>query len=345
MIFSTLVWAPDCIRILTDGTEFTLKQAILPDERYSLRLSSDYAGRLYLRLARNRQTFLISMDRGLNFKPLSPVPGDNTAISAYQCKVHKDSGIVTVLDGNILWVYDNGMWNQRELPGDICVRDVSIDPNGGLWCSGSIHSNRIPYEETEAAIRYQPKIGLSFKSRSPILGPIDASRVIYQGGLGELRTIDASAEPVIATSVCSWFLEDSSSFAFVFSPERTYITRLEGEIICHTDHPSPGTVRVFTHQGGVWQGSGQRLKRSSIVRHILKSLDFSNRNILIRGLDAYKEKIVVAVEVSQHDVRDYAKDPEFTAVCISENNGASFKQIHRSTLWRSGEIQDVAFLH
>lgn len=70
---------------------------------------------------------------------------------------------------------------------------------------------------------------------------------------------------MIATSICSWILDDSSSFVFIFYPNRTYVKRLKGELICHIDRPQRDTVRVFTYQGSIWQDNGRGLKRHSIV--------------------------------------------------------------------------------
>src|SRR5690606_10773696 len=112
-----------------------------------------------------------------------------------QCKVHAASGIITVLESKGLWTFKvaTGSWDFQELPLDIYVRDVSFDGKGGLWCAGSSDSRRIPGEKTEAAVRYQTAGGGTFLPHSPRLSTIDAINVINQGGLAELRTIDAEA--------------------------------------------------------------------------------------------------------------------------------------------------------
>ena len=83
--FATLVWTPKDIRVLRNNGEFRWEQAIAPEDRYGLRLQSDYAGSLYLRAVHNRQPFMISVGRGLNFNPKPPVPGEGLPISAFQC--------------------------------------------------------------------------------------------------------------------------------------------------------------------------------------------------------------------------------------------------------------------
>nr|CBH39168.1 hypothetical protein BSM_26460 [uncultured archaeon] len=346
MTFATLVWTPECIRILTGSAKFTANLAIALEDRYWLGLFSDHFGQLYLRAAWGRQPFWVSRDGGIAFEPLNPVPGDGMPIPGYRCKVHPSTGVVTAMEGHTVWIHTAAnRWWCRELPRDLHVRDISIDPKGGFWCAGSVDSQRIPGEETEAAVRYQSEPGAPLQPRSPHLSSFDAAKVIAKGGLGELRTIDAEAHPVIATSVCSWLLDDSSSFVFIFGPNRTHVRRLKGEMICFVDRPQSGTVRVFTCQGGVWQGSGPRLKRYSIVAPIRKSLGISERYILVRGIDTRREKMVVAVEVSPPGVYDCAQDPDFTAVCVSVNGGVSFEMVYRFTFSDGIEIQDVAWLH
>jgi hypothetical protein len=347
MACAALMWTSDDIRVLTNSGEFRLRRAISPDNRYSLRLWSDFAGRLYLRVVQDRQPFMISFDSGITFEPVPPIPGEGAPISAFHCKVHPALGVITVLETGILWMYDvtTRQWQTRELPSDIHVNDVSLDEQGGLWCAGSADSRRIPSEETEAAVRYQTARGVVFQSLSlRRLGPISSARVINEGGLAELRTIDAESEPIIGTSICSWLLDDSSSFVFIFYPNRTYVRRLKGEMICHIDRPRRATVRVFTYEGSVWQGIGTGLKRYSVVAAIESALIIRKRRILIRGLDTRGEKIVAAVEVTPLGANDIAQEPEFTAVCMSADGGKSFDVIQRLTFKNGGEIQDVAWL-
>lgn len=346
MRLASLVWTNDQLRILTENTEFTARLIIAPDERYALQLSADDTGRLYLRIPQGYPPFWMSQDGGSTFIPIPSVPRAGGPLSAYQCKVHKRSGLITAIEGRNLWVYTIGTerWQPRMLPENIHVRDVSFDLNGGLWCAGSVDSRRIPGLETEAAVRYQAQPEMSFQSRSPRLGPIDATRAVAYGGLEELRTVDAEGEPAIATSVCAWFLDDSSSFIFTFASKRTYFKRLKDEMIRFINRPQPGLVQVFTNQGGVWEGNGLKLKRGSILSSLRKALDMPDeRSILIRGLDCQENKIAVVVEVSPAG-RDSAQDPEFTAVCLSVDGGSMFDVVRRIAFADGAEIQDVAWL-
>jgi hypothetical protein len=344
---AALVWAADEIRVLTGSSEFRCRVAIAPGDRYGQQLSSDHAGLLYLRTINDWQPLWVSLDKGNNFEPVSPIPAEYAPISAYNYKVHPASGVISALGCDLVWIYTatTNQWRPRELPADVHVRDISLDGRQGLWCAGSVDSGRISAEETEAAVRYQPAPGTAFQSRSLRLSPLDAVRAIKEGGMTELRTVDAESEPVVATSLCSWLLDDSSSFIFTFAPKRTYVRRLKDEMICHIDRSQLSTLRVFTHQGTVWQLCGKVWKRYSIVTPIVESLMISKRQILIRGLDVRKEKIAAAVEVSPPGVGDITQAPEFTAVCISDDGGASFKVTQRLAFKNGEEIQDVAWLN
>jgi hypothetical protein len=338
---AALLWTPDEIRVLTPNGEYRRRTSIAPDDRYCLRLISDDAGRLYLRTVDNRQPFAISLDQGRHFEPVLPIPAARTVISPYNYKVHPSSAVITALEPGQLWSYSitSARWESRDLPPDLHVRDVSFDANDGLWCAGSVASRRIPGEETEAAVRYQWAPAAAFESRSPRLGVLDAAKVIRQGGLAELRTIDAASDPVVATSICSWLLDDSSSFVFVFKPKKTHVQRLKGEMICRIDRSKPGALRVFTHQGTVWQQRWAIWNQSSLVQPIVKSLARSTQRILIRGMDACQETIATAVELS----RPEDQEPELTALCVSESGGTLFEGFFRR-MFNNAEILDVALL-
>jgi hypothetical protein len=343
---AALVWTPDTVRVLTGSGEFKLGLAIDRRNRFGLRLWSDRAGQLYLRVIDDRQPLWMSADKGTTFKPLPPLPVGHTPISAYNYKLHPASGIISALGHDLVWIYDavGGKWRSRELPSDIHVKDISLDGQLGFWFAGSVDSRRIPGEKTEAAMRYQPAPGAAFQPRSPHLSYVDAVKVIKDGGLTELRTVEAEAEPVVATSLCSWLLEDSSSFIFTFDSKRTFVNRLKAELISQIDRSS-NSPRIFTYQGSVWERSGSRWERQrSLVAPIERSLKVSGRKILIRGLDVRQENVAAAVEVSPPGAADVAQDPEMTAVCLSTDNGRSF-EVRRQEMSNSGaEIQDAALL-
>jgi hypothetical protein len=344
---AVLAWSLDSVAVLTDKSRFVGKLIISPEDRFGLRLASDVFGRLYVRAPGEKGAFWVSEDQGLTFVTIEPIPGMSTPVSVYDCKLHSRTGFLTALEGPRLWLYKPavGHWWRRELPQDLNVRDVSIDPDGGLWCAGSVSSRRIPGEEKEAALRYQAQPGTPFAARSPRLSVSDATRVIANGGLAELRTIDAeSNNPVVATSICSWLLDDNSSFVFLWVGNRTFAKRLKAEMVCYLDRPQPGVVRLFTHQGSRWQGEKSNWKQYSMVSAIQKALAAEKRHILIRGLDASQNQIAAAVEISPAGADDHIQDPEFTAVCLSDDDGRSFQLLYRFNFSEGIEIQDVAFI-
>lgn len=181
---AAMMWTLDDVRVLTSNGEFRMRRAIPQDDRYSLRLWSDYAGRLYLRSVQDRQPLLISIDNGISFEPIPPIPGGGAPISAFHCKVHLASGVISVLETGVLWIYQvtTKQWQAREVPSDMLINDVTLNGQGGLWCAGSVSSRRIPGEETEAAVSYQPFPGEAFQSYSLRLDLIVAEKVIEEGG-------------------------------------------------------------------------------------------------------------------------------------------------------------------
>ncbi len=340
----TLLWTQDDIRVITEDTEFKAKLRIKSQDRYWLSLSSDYKGSIHLKIAQERCPFWISEDKGRTFKPLDCIPGDGSPIPGYRCKLHRGFGIVTALENNTLWVWGpSDRWKSRQLPQEMIVRDVSFDCEGGLWCAGSVISQRIPGEDTEAAVRYQAKEGSVFQSRSPRLDLQSALKVITKGGLTELRTIDAEGHLPVATSICSWFLEDESSFVYVFDHGRTYVTKLKTETVRYIDRPKPGIIRAFGCFGGIWQGMAARMKQQSITNSICEVLNEPKREILIRGMDAAGDKIAVAVEVGLSSISGFAQEPEFTAVCVSLDGGKSFELLHHFASGDDAEALDVTF--
>lgn len=344
MELATLLWSQDDIRVITKDTDCKAKLRIESQDRYWLSLFSDYKGCIHLKVAQERCPFWISEDKGGTFKPLDCIPGDGPPIPGYRCKLHRSFGIVTALENNTLWVWSpSDRWKSRQLPQEMSVHDVSFDCEDGLWCAGSVSSQRIPDEDTEAAVRYQAKEGSVFQSHSPNLNLQSALKVITKGGLTELRTIDAEGHLPVATSICSWFLEDESSFVYVFDHGRTYVTKLKAETVRYIDRPKSGIIRVFGCFGGIWQGMAARMKHQSIANGIREALSKPKCEILIRGMDASGEKIAVAVEVGSPSVSGFAQEPEFTAVCVSLDGGKSFELLHCFASGDDAEVLDVTF--
>jgi|GEM_PF-2618834 len=344
MNLASLVWSDSLLRVITSDAEFVVPQEFRKENLYWIKLFRDHEDRLYLRASQNRQPFWVSSDKA-TFTPVDPIPGRGEPLPEYNCKVHPDSGLITALERHTLWTGNTtGHWSARQLPPDLKVRDVSFDGNGGLWCAGAVASDRIPGEETEAAVRYQTEEGAPFEAQSPRLNIRDAGKVIAHGGLAELRSIDAGGHPVVATSICSSLLEDESSFVFFLGGQKTRVQKLKNELICHIDRPQTDTLRIFGCRGGLWKGSAPKLKRITIKESLMEMLGLSGREILVRGMDTSEESIALAVEIGQPDVLDVAQDPEFSAVCISMDGGVSFEMQQRFEFTDGVEALDVAFI-
>lgn len=77
----------------------------------------------------------------------------------------------------------------------------------------------------------------------------------------------------------------------------------------------------------------------------MEMLGLSGREILIRGMDTSGDSIAIAVEIGRADVLDVAQDPEFTAVCVSTDDGESFEMRQRFEFSNGTEAIDVAFIN
>jgi hypothetical protein len=244
-----------------------------------------------------------------------------------------------------VWILDHDHgWRPRKLPADISVADVSFDRTGGLWCVGAAPSARIPDEQTEAAARYQSGPSTRFEVVSPRLGAADSLRIIRAGGLVALRTVDAEEAPVVATSLCSWFIDDESSFAFLLGDGHSAVKRLVDETVRMVDRSIPGCVRIFTCQAGLWQIRGGTFQRRSLLPALAEALAVRGRAMVIRGMDADRGRLALVVEAAREGWTSTAADPDFTAVCISNNNGESFEVARRQPFRDGAEILDVSWL-
>jgi len=335
-----LEWRHDGARVVSPSGAVALPWVVAENERYALRLAVG-GERLWLRTADGRRPFMLSDDGGASFREIDPVPG-SAPLSAFEAKVHRAAGVVSILDGATLWVHAHGAWVPRPLPADIRVADVSLDARGGLWCAGAAASDRIPGETTEAAVRFQEHLGAPFVARSPRLGLADATRTIRDGGLAELRAVDAEGEPVVASSICSWLLDDSSSFLFVLG-DHAEVVRFGGEMIRTIDRSLPGAPRVFTGEGGVWQRDERRWQHRSLRAALARALDAGGRHLLVRGLAARGADLAAAVEVAPEGA-GVGVPAAFTAVCLSRDDGASFTVAARADFADGAELQDVAWL-
>ncbi len=339
-----LVWTPTSIEVMAGQHTREHRMVVPPDQRYWFHIDGRIPGRLYLRCPALEPPYRVSTDHGQTFVPAPPLPLAAGTISPYAWKLHRTLPGLTALGAGVVWVLtEDGVWRPRALAPDLTVADVSFDPQGGLWCVGTAASTRIPGEQTEAAARYQSSFAAPFETVSPRLGAGDSIRVIRDGGLAGLRTVDAEGLPVVATSLCSWFIDDESSFAFLLGSSRSAVKRLASETVRSVDRSNPSCLRIFTCQAGLWQVKDGAFHHRSLLPALRKALAVRDRSLLIRGMDAEGSRLVLAVEVA-HEGQTTAVDPDFTAMCVSDDDGDSFELAYRRTFRDGAEILDVSWI-
>lgn len=344
MTLGVLIWTPTAIEVIARQRTYEHRHAIPADQRYWFGIDGRIPGRLYLRCPALVPPYRVSTDGGQSFAPAPSPPPEAGDISPFAWKLHPALPGLTALGSGVVWVLArDGVWQPRALATDLAVADVSFDPGGGLWCVGAAPSTRIPGEKTEAAARYQSVPGAPFAPASPHLGAGDSLRVIRGGGLAALRSVDAEGLPVVATSLCSWFVDDESSFAFLLGPGRSAVKRLPGETVRSIDRSASGRVRIFTCQASLWQVKDGAFHRRSLVPALQKALAVRDRALVVRGMDVEGSRWALAVEVAPAG-KTVASDPDFTAVCISDDDGGSFEIAHRRTFRDGAEILDVSWL-
>lgn len=339
-----LIWTPTAIEVIAGQHTCQLRYAIPADERYWFGIDGRLPGRLYLRCPALTPPFQVSTNGGQSFAPVPSLPLEAGDISPFAWKFHPALSGLTARGSDVIWILSHdGGWRPRAMATDLTVADVDFDLRGGLWCVGAVASTRIPGETTEAAARYQSAPDAAFSPASPRLDAGDSLRVIRNGGLAALRSVDAQGVPVVATSLCSWFVDDESSFVFLLGSSRSIAKRIPSETVRRIDRSMSRYVRIFTCQAGLWQIEGGAFSHRSLVPALRRALGVRDRSLVVRGMDVEESRWVLAVEVSQED-KDAASNPDVTAVCISSNDGESFEITHQREFRDGAEILDVSWL-
>lgn len=339
-----LIWTPTAIEVIAGQHTHELRHAIPADQRYWFGIDGRIPGRLYLRCPALMPPFHVSTDGGQSFAPVPSLPLEAGDISPFAWKLHPALPCLTARGSGVIWVLSHdGGWRPRAIATDLAVADVGFDPGGGLWCVGAVASTRIPGETTEAAARYQSAPGAPFAPASPRLDAGDSLRIIREGGLAALRSVDAEGVPVVATSLCSWFVDDESSFVFLLGSSRSIAKRIPAETVRRIDRSMSPRVRIFTCQAGLWQIEGGAFRHRSLVPALRRALSVRDRSLVVRGMDVEGSRWALAVEVC-HEDKDAASDPDVTAVCISSDDGESFEITHHRAFRDGAEILDVSWL-
>ncbi len=275
-------------------------------------------------------------------QPLPPPPLDPQDIKAWRC--HPAIVAVSARSDDSLAVLRGARWSTRALPPGMQIQDVDFDPQGGLWCAGAVPSARIPRSDTEAALRYQADPAGPWVSRSPVLGALSSMRTIGAGGLEALRRVDAAGIPVLATSLCAWFLDDDSSFLFskaTSDTRRDTVLRLANDMVRIFDR-SGTTARVLTVGGRLWTRRGRGFKARDLKPAIRRCLGTERQHLTVRGADVRGEELALAVEIAPPGRDSAAGEAEASALLLSGDGGEHFALIRRDR-WGDGvDWADVA---
>lgn len=334
MDLATIIVLPGRVRLLLGRHRIEGELGVSESDRFDVRAWRSTDASVILRAPSGRSPlWRIAVD-GSAIAPLPPVPGEGP-LEARAARVHGAAGVTTVLDPPVLWVLEpQDVWTPRALPDGMDVRDVSLDRAGGLWCAGEVPSGRIPGQDSELALRYQRHPGGRFGGRTPRLGLLDAARIVRHGGFTSLRHVDADGEPVVVTSICAWFLDDPSTFAFLVGAGKASVVRLEDETVAALDRPNPGQVRLVTHEANIWTlgGSGKPSSRP-LGPAVLSALGASSSQVVIRNAALRGDTIALAVEVN---------DGATSAALASRDGGATFEVVHRAE--GPAEVTDVVWM-
>lgn len=306
---ATLGWTPKGLVLEIDGVTRTIDDPVPRDERYWIRLAGSVAGGLMV------VGSSICRWSGETIQPVPCAPG----VSPRQHEF-RERGIVAVSDDGVFTRQDGG-WTHHSLPAGFTAVGADFDQSGALWVVGSVQSDRMPGCDTEAAIRVSHLGG--WDSRALRLGPLASIRTIKRGGMAQIRTIDAAGEPVIATSLCAWFVEDESSFLFTLGRHKDRVTHLASDVVRMVDRPAPGVARVWTVHGDLWTVD-RRLVKRSLRGPLLEALGLGPRHLVVRAVAAQGDEVLLAVEVAIQGRTSEADDGEYTAICWSSDEGRSF---------------------
>ncbi|MCG8423616.1 MAG: hypothetical protein MJE77_37435 [Proteobacteria bacterium] len=292
-----------------DGVTHTIDDPVPRDERYWVRLAGSVtAGLIVVGSSIWRWS-------GKAVQPVPCAPG----VSPHQ-HVFRGRRIVAVHD-DAAFTWQKGSWTRHSLPAGFTAVGADFDQSGALWVVGSVQSDRMPGCDTEAAIRkFRPG---GWNSRALRLGPLATTRTINRGGMAQIRTIDAAGEPVIATSLCAWFVEDESSFLFTLRERKDRVTHLPNDVVRMVDRPAPGVARVWTVHGDLWTVDRRPVKRS-LRGPLLKALGLGPRHLVVRAVAGRGDEVLLAVEVAIEGRTSEADDGEYTAICGSSDEGRSF---------------------
>ncbi len=320
-----LLWRPDRLELTTAEGCHRLPWVVPDQKRYWIGLDGRLPGRLLLRLP-GLPVPLLEW-RAPEARPL-PAPPAPSCGDVHRWKVHPGRGWISFLDAPTLHLLEGGAWRQCPLPPDLEVRDVSFGQDA-LWVAGAAASRRNPGDEVEGALRVRIGQG-GFAARSPRLGPLAALRTLRQGGLGALRTVDAREAPVLATSLCSWFAEDESSFLFQLGDRKDRAHRLADDTVRCIDRSGSEGPRVLTTGGVLWTLGTGRPRALDLRPALCRALRVDRRALVLSDADLEGPHLAVALTLAPEGRTVVSDLSDGSAICVSADSGRTFELVHRA---------------
>ena len=340
-------WFPKKLAIVTSRGETIINSSIKEIDRYGIQLNTDMNENLFIRIPENNHLFIFNtLGRNLIKKLILP-KAISGKISLFKIKFHPFIGKISLLHENHVWIYDikKEFWESRKLPNDMQVNEISLSYEGGVWYAGSRNSQSLPYGKTKLSLVQQIEGDRKF-IRTPLsMNLINTIKLVAQGGYSEFRTVDGIMEPIICTANCFWLLEDNSSFVFIIERGKTIFKRFKGELICFIDRSKENIIRVITHGGNIWSYTNKKWTKHYFVPAINFVLPVKNRKILIRKADVLRNRIALVIELAPENIHDFGQNPDYTALCTSEDSGLTFHTQNILNFKTQGELIDVVLFN
>lgn len=329
-----LVWREDGLELSTarDGrleARGRLALAVMPHQRYDLRLRLEGSGQGWLRAPVGPRALVVRIEEaGRRMLPLPPLPGERPL--SLPCAQLQARGTVTVLDGETLHVLGAERSSRTyRLPAGATIQGVSLDEAGRLWLAGGAPSAGA--RGGSKAVLFRQGMGVSEFEPVPMAqGLLARMRVQALGGGESFQRVDAESAPIVATSDCAWLFDDLSTFVFVSTAAgRWSVKRLAGHSVRMLLRDG-AALRVCTAAGEVLTWSNGGFQRSGPAQALREALQAAAPEVppsavlSVRGAHVARSCLCVVaglyVQEGNAPLRWW-----FNAACVSRDAGASWE--------------------
>jgi len=272
-----------------------------------------------------RAHFLQSDDGGRTFIEVSAVPGESL-LELYKCQAHR-SGILTAVDGNIIWIKhpNNENWTHEVMPDKFSVESVSFDGEGRMHIVGSVSSNNILRNGTEAAYAIFENGELNFIHLS--MEKKDRELLVKKGGASKFLQIDASELPILVSTDCDDFLDDSSSFLLVGSKRGVRVSLLKDEFALSFERSDDDSVLFITDCARLYstRNGGEQWHKEDLLKAISKVWP-NIRSHKLKLMSSYSEgeEIFLAITAFNNEA---IQSFEGSTIVYSNDRGSTFKVV------------------